>query len=227
VCGLNGNTTEIIKNLVLAGIGSITLNDNSLSKQKDLGTQLFVDSCGKLKSQSYIDAVQELNPSVQVRVSDIPLDSVSTDNLKEYDILIVSHNDITQVKRICDIARDLNIKFYYVYSTGYVAWFFTGHELNLTPDFGLVPKKKSTKYALILAVLAYMNSADVDTLYKKHGVTSEIIRIPNDIEINPTCAIIGGFAAQEILKAMANDYKREFNFYCCNVFSAVDHFVTI
>lgn len=42
MCGMRGLSNEVCKNLVLAGIGAITLIDHDVVTEEDLGTQFFV-----------------------------------------------------------------------------------------------------------------------------------------------------------------------------------------
>lgn len=42
VCGISGLSNEICKNLVLAGVGALTIMDNGTVTEEDLGAQFFL-----------------------------------------------------------------------------------------------------------------------------------------------------------------------------------------
>jgi len=49
IVGIRGLSNEVCKNLVLAGVGAVTLLDHEIVKGEDLGAQFFVnkDDVGK------------------------------------------------------------------------------------------------------------------------------------------------------------------------------------
>ncbi|KAI9289365.1 NEDD8-activating enzyme E1 regulatory subunit [Umbelopsis sp. AD052] len=69
VCLLNATTTgtEILKNLILPGIGSFSIADNAIVDQKDVSSNFFLDtSCiGKSKSLAIVEYLRELNEDVK------------------------------------------------------------------------------------------------------------------------------------------------------------------
>ncbi|XP_072373903.1 NEDD8-activating enzyme E1 regulatory subunit isoform X2 [Scyliorhinus torazame] len=68
VCLINASATgtEILKNLVLPGIGSFTIVDGSVVAGEDVGNNFFLtrDSIGKNRAQTATDLLQELNSDV-------------------------------------------------------------------------------------------------------------------------------------------------------------------
>jgi len=69
VCLLNATTTgtEILKNLILPGIGAFAIADNAKVKEKNVQTNFFLDtSCiGKSKAQATMEYLRELNEDVK------------------------------------------------------------------------------------------------------------------------------------------------------------------
>lgn len=68
VVGMGGLSAEVCKNLVLTGIGSITIMDNTLVQWQHLGCQFFVDSSciGQNIATASLNNLQMLNPLVKV-----------------------------------------------------------------------------------------------------------------------------------------------------------------
>lgn len=68
VCLINGTClgTEILKNLVLPGIGAVTVVDGSIVAASDLGNNFFVtqDDIGRPRAQVTAELLQELNTDV-------------------------------------------------------------------------------------------------------------------------------------------------------------------
>jgi len=69
VCLINASATgtEIVKNLVLPGIGGFTIVDNKRVSPEDVGTNFFVtaDTVGFPRAQVAVALLQELNPDVK------------------------------------------------------------------------------------------------------------------------------------------------------------------
>jgi amyloid beta precursor protein binding protein 1 len=58
--------TEVMKNLVLPGIGKFVVLDDNVVTEKDLGCNFFVDGSklGKSRAQSVTELLIEMNPDV-------------------------------------------------------------------------------------------------------------------------------------------------------------------
>src|SRR3569833_2053 len=67
---MRGLGNEVAKNLVLAGIGSLTMVDPEVVTEADLGAQFFLtaDDVGKTRAMAASPQVQKLNPRVRVLV---------------------------------------------------------------------------------------------------------------------------------------------------------------
>ncbi|KAF1915532.1 hypothetical protein BDU57DRAFT_451855 [Ampelomyces quisqualis] len=68
IVSIKALANEIAKNLVLAGIGSITLADHEVVTDEDLGAQFFISEAdiGKNRAEAAAPQVQKLNPRVKV-----------------------------------------------------------------------------------------------------------------------------------------------------------------
>ena len=68
VIGCTGLGNEVLKNIVLAGVGAIHLLDNQMVKEKDLGTQFLLSQqdIGKNRAEAALSRLTLLNPRVQL-----------------------------------------------------------------------------------------------------------------------------------------------------------------
>ena len=71
IIGLGGLGSEVVKNIVLTGVNSITLLDWRNVVQEDLNSQLLItpDCVDQNIAESSRNRAQELNPNVQIYVT--------------------------------------------------------------------------------------------------------------------------------------------------------------
>lgn len=114
--GLNGTSLEIIKHLILSGINTISILDNSYVKLEDLSDTYYLreDDIGKNKLGCVIDNLKSLNPYVTVLENEII----------NYDLYILVNNSITDAIKINNEIRFLNKRFIWVNSIGIVGNIF-------------------------------------------------------------------------------------------------------
>lgn len=147
-----GLLTEVIKNIVLAGVHSVTLLDDRLVTAEDLGCQFFLQHAdlGQSVVKSMKPRVQELNPRVLIRAlhhspfdfmqlqlesNDVaPPHSKSYNNLleqqlftllKEHLVVCVGDADLALMQHLNAICRQLGIYFYAGASWGLQSWIFS------------------------------------------------------------------------------------------------------
>ncbi|KAH4000552.1 hypothetical protein HBI70_121780 [Parastagonospora nodorum] len=118
---------EIAKNLVLAGIGSITLADHEVVTEEDLGAQFFVSDAdvGKNRAEAAAPQVQKLNPRVKVNV--ISRDIRNEPELSfyaAYDIIIATDLDFLSFTAINAGTRLCQKAFYAGASHGMYGYIF-------------------------------------------------------------------------------------------------------
>ena len=93
IAGLNGLATEVIKNLVLAGIGKLTMLDDS-HVSKDIGCQFFsrIEDVG-FKLHNALPRMQALNPSVKLEIDTRNWKDLDPSYFEVFDILILCSGD--------------------------------------------------------------------------------------------------------------------------------------
>ncbi|CAJ1979051.1 unnamed protein product [Sphenostylis stenocarpa] len=120
-CGPTGS--ETLKNLVLGGIGSITVVDGSKVEEGDLGNNFLVDesSLGKSKARCVCSFLQELNDAVKAKfVEESPETLIETNPsfFSQFTLVVATQlveNSMIKLDRIC---REENVILIFARSYG-------------------------------------------------------------------------------------------------------------
>lgn len=114
--GLSSVATEVIKNIVLAGIGSLTILDAGTVQEQDLSASFFfreTDVGAPRTSDPPLQRIQQLNPHVQVHGrSDAGV--LSDEALRELwpDVVLVTHGTCDDLVAWNDVCRRQNVMFF-------------------------------------------------------------------------------------------------------------------
>ncbi|KAN0022630.1 hypothetical protein ACTFIU_004830 [Dictyostelium citrinum] len=138
--GINGLMSEIIKNVVLAGVDSITLVDSHIITTADLSAHLFIteDSVGKVISTESVFAISELNPLVTIDVYDKEIETMDDQFIKNYTIVVMSDKNLNNISKINSLCRKNNVSFIFSHSFGLKGLFFS--DLNEFKYFLKLPE---------------------------------------------------------------------------------------
>ncbi|XP_010475191.1 PREDICTED: NEDD8-activating enzyme E1 regulatory subunit AXR1 [Camelina sativa] len=120
-CGPTGS--ETLKNLVLGGVGSVTVVDGSKVQLGDLGNNFMVDlkSVGQSKAKSVCAFLQELNDAVKAKFIEENPDTLITTNpsfFSQFTLVIATQlveDSMVKLDRIC---REANVKLVLARSYG-------------------------------------------------------------------------------------------------------------
>lgn len=112
VTGLSGLGAEICKNVILAGVRSVTLHDERNSGIEDLSTQFCLqsDSIGKNRAAESIAHLRELNPYVEVRLLEGPLTEDALEG-HSFDVVCCVDGSLGKQLSLNDLCRRKNSKF--------------------------------------------------------------------------------------------------------------------
>ncbi len=118
--------TEIAKNLVLAGVGSLTVVDHEAVAEDDLGSQFFVseEHIGQNRARAALPQIQKLNPRVSLTADQDPISTKPPEYFAVYDITIATCLDIGTLSMINASCRISNRKFYAADSHGMYGYVF-------------------------------------------------------------------------------------------------------
>ncbi|RDL39330.1 Uncharacterized protein BP5553_03670 [Venustampulla echinocandica] len=83
---------EIAKNLVLAGIHSLTIVDHSIATESDLGAQFFITAAdiGQNRAEAAVPQIRKLNPRVNVVVDTSDIRTKGSDFFGAFDVVIAT-----------------------------------------------------------------------------------------------------------------------------------------
>ncbi|VEU24181.1 DEKNAAC105392 [Brettanomyces naardenensis] len=107
---------EICKNLVLGGVGGITVVDGSFVLEQDLNVNFFIDSSsvGQLKVKASERRIEELNP--RVNLVTIGQNWAELGNLegfiKDFDMVVATGLNEDEILTINGLTRKLRVPFY-------------------------------------------------------------------------------------------------------------------
>uniref|UniRef100_A0A0D9XSA6 Ubiquitin-like 1-activating enzyme E1A n=1 Tax=Leersia perrieri TaxID=77586 RepID=A0A0D9XSA6_9ORYZ len=119
VCGINGTTTEFCKNIVLAGVGSLSLMDDHLVTEDDLYANFLIPHDesiygGRSRAEVCCESLKDFNPMVRVAVEKGDPSQINGELLEKFDIIVVSCASIKTKLLINDHCRkrSKHIAFY-------------------------------------------------------------------------------------------------------------------
>ena len=104
IVGLTGLGVEIAKNIILAGLKSVTLHDPAPVEMRNLGAQFYLSEAdiGKPRAESCKESLQELNTSVPVMTSS---EDLTETFLCQFDVIVVTQKSTADAIPINDICR--------------------------------------------------------------------------------------------------------------------------
>ncbi|GER44522.1 SUMO-activating enzyme 1B [Striga asiatica] len=121
VSGLKGPVIEFCKNVVLAGIGSLTLNDDRMMTEELLSANFLIPRdenvySGKSLAELCCDPLKDFNPMVQVSVQRGDLSSFGVDFFDNFDAVVISSGSLSTKQSVNQKCRKLSkrIAFYTV-----------------------------------------------------------------------------------------------------------------
>ena len=174
LCGVGGTGIEIAKNIVLAGVKSLTIQDTNVCKTEDLGTQFFLReedvTSGKTRADACVARLAELNPYVSLHTYNEPLnETTDLQYMSDFQCIILTEVSLpTQVKinKFCR-AQSPQIAFILSDVYGIFSWSFCdfGDEFEVLDSDGEEPKE------FFISGITKSDNAVVTTLENRmHGL---------------------------------------------------------
>lgn len=118
--------TEVCKNIVLSGFGSLTILDNHIVTEEDLGSQFFVSllDVGRKRLDAAKIRVKDLNPRVHITFDSDDFGDKDEQYFNEFDLVIGSQLSKNEMIKLNNITRSFNIPLYLSGSNGLFAYIF-------------------------------------------------------------------------------------------------------
>ncbi|XP_076358943.1 SUMO1 activating enzyme subunit 1 [Tachypleus tridentatus] len=128
IAGLGGLGAEVTKNLVLAGIHSVTLLDHNNVSERDYTSQFLLsrEDIGKNRAESSLSHTQQLNPRVDVAIDKDNIQDKGEEFFKMFDVVcLTGYYSLDVLFFINNTCRKHNIKFYCGGVWGFFGYVFT------------------------------------------------------------------------------------------------------
>lgn len=108
ISGLGGLGVEVAKNVILAGVKSVTLHDKQICSLKDLSSQFFLSesTIGQNRAEASCSQLSELNQYVPTTAY---TGELTEDFLKGFRVVVLTENNEAEQKRVAAITRKHNI----------------------------------------------------------------------------------------------------------------------
>ncbi|RMZ85975.1 hypothetical protein DV737_g219, partial [Chaetothyriales sp. CBS 132003] len=141
--GIKGLGNEIAKNLVLAGVGVLTILDHEAVSADDLGAQFLVtpDKIGQSRAQVAAAALQKMNPRVQIFSDTDIVFTKMPEYFSSFDITIATGLPFQAMANINMTCRAFNRKFYATDTHGMYGFIFA----DLGVHQFVIEKEKSNR----------------------------------------------------------------------------------
>ncbi|KAF6201185.1 hypothetical protein GE061_005632 [Apolygus lucorum] len=127
ICLINatGLGTEILKSLVLPGIGGFTIVDGKKITEEDIGANFFldIDSIGKPRAQVSTQLLLELNPEVKGDYVDEPIEQLLQNNpnfFKNFTVVVAASLPERMLIALSDLLWEADIPFIATRSYGLI-----------------------------------------------------------------------------------------------------------
>ncbi|XP_042503401.1 SUMO-activating enzyme subunit 1B-1-like isoform X2 [Macadamia integrifolia] len=237
VSGMKGVVVEFCKNIILAGIGSLTLMDNRLVTEEALSSNFLIPPDEKMYSGRSLaelccDSLRDFNPMVHVSVEKGDLLSFDEDFYDKFDAVVVSCCSFT-IKKKAEPDNTIECQLQY-----------PSFEEAVAAPWRSLPKKV-TKLYYAMRVIERLEESEG----RNHGEVSvsdlpSVLKMRNELckeqslneshipdgllerlllagtsEYPPVCAIVGGILGQEVIKAISGKGDPLKNFF---FFDAMD-----
>ncbi|XP_054265584.1 SUMO-activating enzyme subunit 1 [Macrosteles quadrilineatus] len=124
--GLKGLGAEFCKNIVLAGIKSITLMDDKNATEEEKFSQFLIprEKLGSNRAAASLERAQRLNPMVEMKVDSDSVDSKTDEFFTQFHVVVATDCDMDQLLRINKICHNANVKFFCADVFGFYGYMF-------------------------------------------------------------------------------------------------------
>jgi ubiquitin-like 1-activating enzyme E1 A len=114
VIGLSAIANEVVKNIVLAGIGALTILDGRDVEVSDLGAEFFVEESdvGKNRAEAAHRRIQKLNPRVDLSIQTGSLSSFDDKWFAQFDVVVATELKYDELTKVNELVRKSGNKFY-------------------------------------------------------------------------------------------------------------------
>lgn len=164
---------EVAKNLVLAGIKSLTVVDHNVVTEDDLGAQFFITEAdvGKNRAEAAVPEMQKLNPRVNIYVDTSDIASKGPEFYQAYDMVIATDVDFMTLSTINASTRLSQKPFYAAGTHGFYGYIFA----DLIQHDYIIEREKSNVATTIKAESATRSVVAFSDKGVENGRAKELV----------------------------------------------------
>lgn len=178
ICLVNATVlgTEVLKSIVLPGVGAITIVDDKIVTDEDIGSNFFLEcsSKGLNRASEALRLLLELNPAVQGNAVQEPPDQILKENpdfFKSFTVVIATSLGEKTIQDLAQHLWDVNVPLILCRSVGFLGSFRIQMKEHAVIETH--PDNEQTDLRLDVpfhALSEYLDSFDIDTIdLKDHG----------------------------------------------------------
>ncbi|XP_048874261.1 ubiquitin-like modifier-activating enzyme 1 isoform X1 [Brienomyrus brachyistius] len=140
ISGMGGLGVEIAKNVILAGVESVTIQDEDVTEWEDLSSQFYLNesSLGLNRAQCSLPKLSKLNSYVRVSDYTGPL---TEDFLTQFQVIVLTNSSLDEQIKLGTFCHSNDIKFILADTKGLCGQLFCdfGEEFKVTDCNGETP----------------------------------------------------------------------------------------
>ena len=123
---MTGLTNEVVKNLVLAGLGGVCLMDAQTTSEKHVREQFFLraSDTGKPVVEAMLPRVKDMNPRVDVTTEMSEVSDKDVAFFGQFNIVCLVGADLPTMIKVNEKCREAGVKFYAADQWGGLGWVF-------------------------------------------------------------------------------------------------------
>uniref|UniRef100_A0A671SNY4 E1 ubiquitin-activating enzyme n=1 Tax=Sinocyclocheilus anshuiensis TaxID=1608454 RepID=A0A671SNY4_9TELE len=110
IAGMRGLGVEIAKNVILAGVRSVTIQDEGVVEWRDLSSQFYLKEADLGQNRAFCSEKQLSSLNVYVRVS-AWTKKLDEDFLSKFQVVVLTHSPLEEQLRVGAFCHSNNIKF--------------------------------------------------------------------------------------------------------------------
>jgi len=140
--GLKGLGAEFCKNIVLAGIKSLTLLDDKDATKLDTFSQFLIprDQIGTNRAEASLERAQRLNPMVNITVDKESVDNKPDEFFAQFNVVVATDCNLAQLLRINKICHNAKVKFFCADVFGFYGYSFADLQTHEYADEKIIMK---------------------------------------------------------------------------------------
>ncbi|THX16481.1 hypothetical protein D6D13_01361 [Aureobasidium pullulans] len=185
--------TEIAKNLILNGIGSLTIVDSEQVTEDDLGAQYFVreEDVGRNRAEAASERLQELNPRVAVRTDSSNILTKDQTYYAPFQLVIACDQNLETMATINAACRLANRPFYASGIHGFYGFIFADlivHDYIIERETSNMPatiKQETATRSIVGVTTKKQNGKNIETVTKREIYSPLLLAntspLPDDI----------------------------------------------